>query len=858
MSYASVSALARRAEGLAIELERLKHDPPAAEELSQRLDALRSELDRVLQLAQSSELRYRSVLDAAPDAITVHDELGRILEANRRACEMFGFEPDEFRALSVYDINPDLPLDHMARLVRTMRPGQTEQVETSNRTRDGQRFPVEVRSSLFSEDGKMRVVALARDLTQRRASEQELRDAETRYRTLLTVIDKGVLVQDRTLAVLSANDAARRILDLPAGDPAALSAAFGQWQWLDEHARPIRADRGPQRLALDQARAAESRVFGLFNNATLRLIWISLTVQPQFQGAAAEPFQVISLFSDVTELKRASELFDEAQRLARAGGFEVDVPNGQLYVTDELYRIFGRDPSRQLTIQELPELIHPADRERVVNLVQRLNRDDRALDFEVRILTGNLESGWIRVLSRSHSRNGQLLRISGVVQEITAAKIEEDRLKKQAQQDGLTGLANRDTFLTALKRAISAADVGHGPAVLYVDLDRFKVLNDLLGHAAGDRLLAAAAQRLQQAAPGSSLVARIGADEFAVLVPEVVSDDLLWRVAERIGRAFSRPFEHNGEEFLITASLGLARFPEDGGNAEQLLHHADAAMFEAKRRGRNNWQSFSPALAAQLKERLLIETQLRRALEGGELRVVYQPKVHLHSGRVIGGEALLRWRNRSLGELPPDIFVPHAETTGDIVRIGAFVVRESCRQLARWRRAGLKLDHIAVNVSFRQILSDRFERDVADALLDEGLDGSSLELELTERVLIEDSPEVRSTIESLRKMGVRLCIDDFGEGYSALGYLRRLPIQSLKISHHFMQGIPVSQTDTRLCEVIVQMARALNLKVVAEGVETEAQSQLLIQQGVEFAQGYLYAKPLESEDFEAFVRANQR
>lgn len=857
MSYATVSALARRAEALAIELERLKQDPPPLEELGGRLDAIRTELDRVLQLAQSSELRYRSLLDSAPDAITVHDEAGRILEANQRACELFGYDLEEFRHLSVYDINPDLPLDHMGKLVRGMRPGQIEQVETLNRDRAGRQFPVEVRSSVFSEEGRLRIVALARDLTLRRAAERELREADARYRTLLAVIDKGVLIQDRSLSVLSANDAARRILDLPASDSEALSQGFADWQLLDEHARPIPFERSPQRLALEQARAAESRVFGLFNTRTLRLIWVSLAVQPQFRDGETEAFQVTSIFSDVTALKRASELFDEAQRLARAGGFEVDVPHGQLYLTDELYRIIGRPPGERLTIKDLPELVHPADRERVVHLVQRLSRDDRALDFEVRIQTGQ-ESGWIRVLSRSHSRDGRLLRISGVVQEITAAKIEEDRLKRQAQQDALTGLANRDTFLTALKRTISAADVGHGPAVLYVDLDRFKVLNDLLGHAAGDRLLSACAQRLRQAAPGSSLVGRIGADEFAVLVHEVVSDDLLWRVAERISRAFNRPFEYNGEEFLITASLGLARFPEDGGNAEQLLHHADAAMFEAKRRGRNTWQSFSPALAAQLKERLLIETQLRRALEGGELRVVYQPKVRLQTGRVIGAEALLRWRNRSLGELPPDVFIPHAETTGDIVRIGAFVVRESCRQLARWRRAGLKLDHVAVNISFRQFLSDRFERDVADALLDEGLDGSSLELELTERALIEDSPEVISTIESLRKMGVRLCIDDFGEGYSALGYLRRLPIQGLKISHHFMQGIPLSQTDTRLCEVIVQMARALNLKVVAEGVETEAQSQLLIQQGVEFAQGYLFARPLESEDFEAFVRGNQR
>lgn len=832
---------------------------PEAQQASLRseLNGFERCLHELLQHSEAIHTRYRSLLDAAPEAITVLDMQGRVLDANRTACQMYGYSLEQLRQLNVHDLNPDLPQSHMQVFGELQTDGEVQQVECTNRTQDGRRFPVEVRSSIFMEASERRVVALARDLSARHAAEAELKASEQRYRDLLSMIDKGVVIQDRELRLVSMNAAARRILDLPGHntDAALGPPDWGDWQLLDEHGHALPEERWPHRLAVQQRRPLDSRVYGLLNSVSLRLIWISLTVQPQFHDDEHEPFQLISVFSDVTELKRAGELFAEAQRLTQAGGFEVDVPNGLIYFTEELYRICGRDPNWAIDLEQLPELIHPADRERAREGVRGLTREERTMQMELRVL-GAPASGltWIRVLARSHIREGRLLRISGVVQEITASKQDEDRLKHQAEHDTLTGLSNREAFFNALRNAIDLAEPGHGPAILYVDLDRFKVLNDLLGHAAGDRLLRACAQRLRQSAPNSSQVGRVGADEFVVMLPEIGSDDLLWQVAERITRAFNRPFTDQGEEFLITASIGLARFPEDGGNAEQLLHHADAAMFEAKRRGRNGWQSFSPALAAQLKERLLIETQLRRALEAGEFRIVYQPKVHLPSGRISGAEALLRWHNRSLGELPPDVFIPHAETTGDIVQIGAWVLRQSCAQLALWRRRGLKLDHIAVNISYRQFLSERFERDVADALLDEGLDGSSLELEITERALIEDSPEVRSTIENLRKLGVRLSIDDFGEGYSALGYLRRLPIHGLKISHHFMQGIPSSSTDTRLCEIIVQMARALGLRVVAEGVETETQRQFLLRQGAEFAQGYLFARPLEVDDFERFVR----
>ena len=325
-------------------------------------------------------------------------------------------------------------------------------------------------------------------------------------------------------------------------------------------------------------------------------------------------------------------------------------------------------------------------------------------------------------------------------------------------------------------------------------------------------------------------------------------------MALHITEAFSEPFPHSGEEFSITASVGIAQYPQDGATIQQLINHADAAMFDAKRRGRNNWQAFTPALARKLTDRLLIETQLRRALDNQEFYLRYQPQVDLVSGKVVAAEALIRWRNRMLGELAPDLFISHAENTGDIVRIGAWVIHESCRQLRAWRDAGLAIPRIAVNVSYRQFLSDNLPDIVRAALAENGLEGESLELEMTERVLVEDVPDTLEIFNALKALGVSLIIDDFGEGYSALNYLRRLPFDGLKISHQFMQGIPATPTDSAICEAIIRIAQSLGMIVIAEGIELESQRQFLIRLGAHLAQGYLFARPISPEEFADFAR----
>lgn len=810
----------------------------------------------LLRLGRSAASRYGGLFDAAPDAITLIDRDGQIVDANQAAERLFGWARDELRRRSVYDLNPGLPPGHMSRVWEQLDVGASTTIETTNTRSTGEVIPVEVHSRAYLEDDQKLVVAIARDISERLRAQRELQASEERYEALLSAVDKGVIVHDGDGRVLSMNAAAGRILGLSGGELDGRTN-LSAWDLYDDNGQPIDWQDNPVLRAVRSAERIESTVLGLVDPRSGHGRWVSISVVPQFRNQEPRPFQLISLFSDITELKRAAELFDEVQSLARIGGWTLDLRQRNLYWTDALYRLLGRDPAIPTGPEGLVPMLVAADRSRLESAISRTARDGTPLDIEVRVIHPSNRTMWVRVLGHAQSRRGVPYQLTGTIQEITARKIEEDRLRRQAQTDALTGLLNRDTILANLATAMANTDGHPGPALLYVDLDRFKVVNDLLGHNAGDRLLVAAARRLSGALPSSMQIARFGGDEFLVLVPDAPNDESVWHLAEQIRSAFSEAFRHAGEEFVITPSIGIARYPNDGLNAQQLLNHADVAMYEAKRRGRNTWQMFSPALALQLKERLLIETQLRRAIENEEFHLVYQPKIELCSGKVVGAEALLRWRSRVLGDLPPDTFIPIAETSGDIVRIGAYVLAQACEQLRSWHASGLKIGHVAVNVSFRQFLGEHFERLVRDTLKATGLPPQALELEMTERALIEDAPATEHTLSKLRDLGVAISIDDFGEGYSALGYLRRLPIAGIKISHNFMQGVPSNPTDAKLCEAILQIARALDLSVVAEGVETAEQRDYLVNLGARYAQGFFFARPMAAAEFERYARERQ-
>jgi diguanylate cyclase (GGDEF)-like protein len=722
----------------------------------------------------------------------------------------------------------------------TINRGGTYVVEVTNMRADGTRFPVEVHSAGFEDEGQRRIVAVARDLSKRV-------EAELRYRELMEVLDKGILVRDSTGHVTYANPAAIRIMDIPPGASLDAELQPERWRVFDEHGAELRHEELPSYRALHTGKIAPSTVLGFHNVVTGKLTWVSITSVPQFGPGKDKPQQVLSLFSDVTAFKRDITLFDRVQDLAHIGGWEWDAANELVYLTNEAQRMLGLGRSTA-SLDELQACLRESERKRFHDALTRAVEHGQGFELELQGIGVDGHTLWIRIIGEVDAVDPTGTRLTGTFQDITESKQAEETLRVQARTDPLTLLLNRDAVLEELEERLDdppQADV----AVLYIDLDRFKVVNDVLGHAAGDQVIANAAQRIQRAVSTEGLIARFGGDEFLVVCSTGDDTERPQRLAAAILDTFGEAFRMAGEEFTITASIGIARAPEHGDKPQTLIQNADVAMYDSKRRARNGWQDFSAALAEQQQQRLQMETHLRRAVDNRELKLVYQPQVDLITGRIVGAEALIRWRNDVLGEMRPDHFIGHAETTGDIVRIGRWVLREACQQMRRWRDEGLPIVRVAVNVSYRQFLAEDLAETVAEALAGAGLPGDALELEFTERVLIEDAPDTLSTFAALRMLGVVLSIDDFGEGYSALNYLRRLPIHGLKLSQQFTSGVPHNASDVAICQAVGGIAQSLGLSLVAEGVESDAQRQFLIRLGVPVGQGFLFAPGLTPEEF---------
>lgn len=815
-------------------------------------DALRrklAEAEAALQAANAAldveRNRFRALFDAVPDPVSIIDWDGTVLDLNKAGMAAYKRPREDIVGKNIDILNPELPRDHLAPVWETLNRGGTYVVEVTNMRADGTRFPVEVHSAGFSDEGQRRIVAVARDLSKRA-------EAEFRYRELMEVIDKGILVRDAQGRITYANPAAMRIFELPPGASLEDEMEPHKWRVFDEHGVELAEHELPSYRALHTGTISPSTVLGFFYVPTKRLIWVSITSVPQFAPGSDKPNQVLSLFSDVTAFKRDITLFDRVQDLAHIGGWEWDATNELVYLTNEAQRMLGLGRATA-SLDELQACLRDNERKRFHDALARAVQFEEGFELELQGVRADGHQLWIRVIGESEAGDPTGTRLTGTFQDITESKQAEETLRVQARTDPLTMLLNRDAVLEELEDRLDDPAQSH-VAVLYIDLDRFKIVNDVLGHAAGDQVIASAARRIQHAVATEGLIARFGGDEFLVVCATSDDEERPQRLAASILESFADAFRMAGEEFTITASIGIARAPEHGDRPQALIQNADVAMYDSKRRARNGWQDFSAELAEQQQQRLQMETHLRRAVDNREFKLVYQPQIELTTGRTIGAEALIRWRNDVLGEMRPDHFISHAENTGDIVRIGGWVLREACQQMRRWRDANLPIERIAVNVSYRQFLAEDFAETVGEALASAGLPGDALELEFTERVLIEDAPDTLSTFAALRLLGVVLSIDDFGEGYSALNYLRRLPIHGLKLSQLFMSGVPHNASDVAICQAVAGIAQSLGLGLVAEGVESDAQRQFLIRLGVGIGQGFLFAPGLTAEEFALRLR----
>ena len=792
--------------------------------------------------AEIARLRYHALFDAVPDPVSIIDEHGTVLDLNKAGMAAYRRPREEIVGQPIHVLNPDLPDNHMAPVWEAVDRGESFVIEVSNMRADGTRFPVEVHSAGFEHEGRRCVVAVARDLSRRH-------EAEVRYRELMEVIDKGIVIQATDGSLVYANSAALRMIGVPghlAGQPGQPRPA-GEWLVLREDGSEMPVDEYPATRAIREGRLVGSTLLGLYHRPKRVLRWLSVTAVPQYAAGSDRPHQALSMLSDVTALKRDSALFHRVQTLARIGGWEWDRASARLYLTDVAAGILAQ-AQVPVSIDEVTACLVVDDRPRFRQAVDATTLEGRGFDLELQGARGDGHAFWVRVIGEAEPGDPGASRVTGTLQDITAIKQGQETLRVQARTDPLTGLLNRDAILGELAARMGDPALSR-VAVLYIDLDRFKLVNDVLGHAAGDALLVTAAQRLRKAVGTEGLIARFGGDEFLVACSTAEDPASPERLADAILDVFAVGFGLDKEEFAVTASIGIARAPDDGETPHDLIQSADTAMYESKRRMRNGRQVFTPAMAHSQRERLRFETQLRHAADNDEFHLVYQPQVDLATGRIVAAEALIRWRNERLGEMRPDHFIGHAESTGDIVRIGHWVLRMACRQVAAWRDAGHGIVRVAVNVSYRQFLGDDLACKVRSLLHEHGLPGAALELEFTERVLIEDAPETLETFAQLRAMGVGLAIDDFGEGYSALNYLRRLPIQGLKISQLFVSGVPDNASDVAVCQAVAGIAHSLGLGLVAEGVETEEQRAFLLALGVTVGQGFLFAPGLPADQF---------
>lgn len=555
-----------------------------------------------------------------------------------------------------------------------------------------------------------------------------------------------------------------------------------------------------------------------------------------------------------------------AQRIARLGSWRLDPAGGAMVWSEEVYQILSLEPGAvDPSLDLMLECIPGDDRERVTSWFEGALHGAAERELTHRALGADQSERIVQQqLGVLRDAGGALRRVSGTIQDITEREQSAAHLRRLAFFDDLTGLPNRESYRESLEQAVAIAGRhGRALAVLYLDLDDFKRVNDTLGHSTGDELLRTVAKRLHDELRSSDQVtrvvgegdvgaaARLGGDEFSILLSEVARPGDVAIVAQRIVDALSEPMRLGTQDVYSGSSIGIAVFPGDGNDGETLLKHADVAMYAAKQAGKNQYRFFDTSMNASAERRLAMDSQLRRAIEREELSLVYQPQVDALTGKVEAVEALLRWNNAQFGQVSPVEFIPLAEERGLIVPIGEWVLRTACTQTRTWREQGVGIERISVNISVLQFAQSDFVDVVSKILEETGLDAHVLELEITEGLLATDADGAVATLHALKALGVILSIDDFGTGYSSLSYLRKFPIDRLKIDRSFIQDLVA---DPVITSAVIGLAHGMRVKVVAEGVETDEQANLLKAEGCDELQGFYLCRPIPPDELVTYLQ----
>jgi diguanylate cyclase (GGDEF)-like protein/PAS domain S-box-containing protein len=819
---------------------------------------------------RKSEARYRTVLDAAFDAIVTITPDGIIRWFNRGAERMFGHRSEEVIGQPVTLLMPARYQELcVAGLHRYLRTGDARVVgnttELVGLRKDGSEFPIEMSLGETQEDGGRLFTGVIRDITERKRAQDALREAQGRFRSVFDHAPIGVAVVSLDGRYLQVNRSLCEILGYPEEELQALT-----WQEIthpDDLATSLAyAHR------IKEGKCSKYHLDKRFLNADGHTVWASLNVS-LVKDSEGGPLYFVSQIQDITERKRAEEALDRLShqhemvlKSAGEGIFGLDLEGHATFVNPTAANMTGWDADDLLGRSLHDALQHtkpdgaPYPKEECPIYAAFATGATHSRDDEV-FWRKDGTSFPVEYVSTPISEDGEIAGAVVTFRDITERKALEGQLRHQAFYDPLTGLPNRALFMDRLEHALARVNRrGSKVAVLFMDLDNFKVINDSLGHRVGDQLLTAVAERLKVNLRPEDTAARLGGDEFTILVEDVTSVGDVAQIAERIAEILQPPFILEEQEVFVTVSIGITLNNSTQAQPADLLRHADLAMYRAKHRGKARYEMFEPSMDAKAVERLMLETGLRRALVRQQFRVYYQPIVALENDEVTGVEALVRWEHPQRGLLLPEAFLSVAEETGLIVRIGDWVLREAVNQARIWqeRYPDTQPLTISVNLSNREFFHPKLVTEVLD---ESEIDPARLQLEITEGAMKSNGTSATErTLRNLRRMGVQLAIDDFGMGYSSLSYLKRFPVDFLKIDRSFIAGLGQDTDgepkDEEIVKAMIDLTHALGLKVIAEGVETSEQLARLRTMKCDLAQGNYFSEPLPSGALAKILKQN--
>lgn len=800
------------------------------------------------QTLRESEERFRATFSQAAVGIAHVSTDGCFLRLNQKFSDIAGYSCDELFKRTFQDITHPDDLDIDLEYFRRMLAGdiQTYSMEKRYLRKDGSIVWINLTVSLVrDEKGNPKYfISVIEDIGGRKRAEAQMRQLSSAVEQTAD----SVLITDRNGVIQYVNPAFEEVTgfsrkEAVGNKPSLVKSGKHDQEFYRRLWQTIREGRVFRDVLINRKKDGS-------------LFYEQKTVTP-LKDPNGNITHFVSTGKDVTARMQAMEALREserslahAQHIAHLGNWDWNIVANELRWSDEIYRIFGLTPQQfGATYEAFLNSVHPDDRQIIIDAVNKAVYQKHPYSIDHRVVRPD---GMERIVHEqaeiTFDGNGKAIRMIGTVQDVTEFRHAQERLNYLAHYDTLTGLPNRVLLYDRLNQDMIEADRHeHLVAMMFLDLDRFKIINDTLGHETGDALLKEVAERLKTCVRAGDTISRLGGDEFTVVLANVAHVDDVAHVAQKIIDSFVPPFNIAGRELFISTSIGITLYPFDDNNLESLLRNADAAMYHAKEMGRNTFQFYTAELNRRTAKRLQLETALRHALERHELLLHYQPQVNLKTGRIIGAEALLRWQHPEMGLIPPLDFIPLAEETGLIIPIGEWVLRTACAQAKVWGDAGFRHLQVAVNLSGRQFQHHNLAKLVKNVLKDTGLDPRYLDLELTESLLMHNTDTTLAAMDELHALGVAFSMDDFGTGYSSLSYLKRFPIDTLKIDQSFVRDIPQDPGDAAIAQAIIAMAHSLDIRVIAEGVETVKQLSFLRSHKCDGMQGYYFSKPVTAE-----------